>query len=143
MKQLLFFLLLPVFAFGQDSVVIENIEFLDVGLIVVTKKYKDSIWNDTTDMYKYYGYKGARADSTINHYPEGITCFVAGCIEHNTPAYGGDPNRRVSIKGSDGIDVHEANNGMLRITRKESEAEFWRRKYTELLKHYLEVINRE
>jgi hypothetical protein len=39
--------------------------------------------------------------------------------------------------------VHEADNGMIRITRKESDAEFWKRKYAELLKSYLELIERK
>lgn len=141
MKQLLFFLLLPIFTFGQDSVTIESIEFLGTDLIIITKKYKDSVWRDTTDMSIYYGYEGAYADSIINRYPEGFTCFVPGCKEHGNPEIKGNSNGKLTIKGADGIGVHELRNGSLRITRKESEAEFWRRKYKELLKHYLEILN--
>ena len=140
MKQLLFFLLLPIFTFGQDSVTIESIEFLGTDLIIITKKYKDSVWRDTTDMSIYYGYEGAYADSIINRYPEGFTCFVPGCKEHGNPEIKGDPSGKFAIKGSDGIKVHEDDNGMIRITRKESDAEFWRRKYAELLKSHLEII---
>ena len=142
MKQLLFFLLLPILTFGQDSVTIESIEFLGTDLIIITKKYKDSVWRDTTDMSIYYGYEGAYADSIINRYPEGFTCFVPGCKEHGNPEIEGNPDGKFTIKGADGIKVHEAKGGLLKITRKESEAEFWRRKYIELLKIYLEIIER-
>lgn len=131
MKQLLFFLLLPILTFGQYFVLTENVEYLDdLDAVVATKRYQDSIWRDTT------------VDSTINYYPKGFTCFVPGCKEHGNPEIKGNPGGKFTIKGSDGIEVHEARGGLLKITRKESEAEFWRRKYAELLKIYLEIIER-
>jgi len=166
MKQLLFFLLLPVIAFGQNFVLTKNVEPLDdLGAVVTTKRYQDSIWRDTTvdssaispkhnsgimtdsiypdgTLSKDLEKRGFYVDSIINYYPKGFTCFVPGCKEHGNPEIKGNPGGKFTIKGSDGIEVHEAKGGLLKITRKESEAEFWRRKYIELLKIYLEIIER-
>ena len=178
MKHLLFFLLMPMFVFGQDFVLTVNIELLDdLNAVVVTKRFQDSIWRDTTvdsgvrdsiypdgtlskdlekrgfhansdfihpDEYSWncgkYGLPYAKG--SINYYPEGYTCFVLGCKRHGNPKIEGRSGGEFIIKGSDGVKVHEADNGMIRITRKESEAEFWRRKYVELLKIYLELVER-
>lgn len=179
MKHLLFLLLMPVFVFGQNFVLIENVEYLDdLDAVVVTKRFQDSTWRDTTvdsgvrdsiypdgTLSKDLEKKGFHANSdfshpdeyswncgkyglpyakgTISYHPEGYTCFVPGCKRHGNPEIKGDPNGKLTIKGSGGIEVHEADNGMIRIKRKESDTEFWRRKYVDLLRNFLEVIEKE
>lgn len=125
MKHLLFLLLMPIFVFGQQA---EGI--------------RDSIYPDGT-LLKDLEKRGFYVDSTINYYPEGFTCLAPGCKKHVNPKIEGDPGGKFTIKVSDGIKVREVDNGMIRITCKEADAVFWRRKYAELLRHCLEVIERE
>jgi len=51
--------------------------------------------------------------------------------------------RKFQIKGEHPIRITELDNGMIRIEKRESEVEFWKRKYTELMKQHLEIINRQ
>src|SRR5690625_4992648 len=51
--------------------------------------------------------------------------------------------RKFQIKGEHPIRITDLDNGMIRIEKRESEAEFWKRKYHELLKSHLELIERQ
>lgn len=46
------------------------------------------------------------------------------------------------LQGKGSVQITDLDNGMIRIEKIESEAEFWRRKYIDLLKMCLEVIER-
>lgn len=74
---------------------------------------------------------------------------VRGYQGHTLPA---DPARSKPIwkydkafrlQGEGSVQITDLDNGMIRIEKIESEAEFWRRKYAELLKDCLEVIERK
>jgi len=51
--------------------------------------------------------------------------------------------KRFLIRGEHPIRITELDNGMIRIEKRESESEFWKRKYKELLKSHLEMIERQ
>lgn len=115
MKHLLFFLLLPLFASGQPDSIFSVEEYVEM----FTKR-----GFNTAPSYQLDG------------------CDCLGCKERKTSIDLESISERMSIKGKDGV-IAEEIDGVIRITRKETDAVFWRRKYADLLRHCLDVIERE
>lgn len=74
---------------------------------------------------------------------------VRGYQGHTLPA---DPARSKPIwkydkafrlQGKGSVQITDLDNEMIRIEKIESEAEFWRRKYADLLKSHLELVERK
>lgn len=168
MKQLLIlFALFPVLLIGQNLPQKTSIEVLNnPSRIVSTMHYEGKTWTDTVSVDDHalqdsvkkwekddriyrsnalYVYPDAtkpiwKYDTTLLYRHDPFRFQRERPILISEPLKGMMCDPGIKIVGDDGIQITDLDNGMIRIEKRESEAEFWKRKYAELLKDHLEVI---
>lgn len=171
MKQLLIlFALLPVFLIGQNLPQKTSIEVMNnPSRIVSTMHYEGKTWTGMISAYDHAlqdSVKKWEIDDRIYRsraldiYPDTLKPtwkyertlrydHDRFRLQRDRPIWITEPRKGmmcdpgIKIVGDDGVQITDLDNGMIRIEKIESETEFWKRKYTELLKQHLEIINRQ
>jgi len=151
MKQLLIlFALFPVLLIGQNLPQKTSIEVLsNPSRIVSTMHHKGESWTDTVKVDDHALQDSVKKWEKDDRIYAVRTLPVDPEMSKTTYIYRDIINkpwidkRKFQIKGEHPIRITELDNGMIRIEKRESEAEFWKRKYHELLKSHLELIERQ